>query len=120
MRIANRPDGEDRDGLCPPAYSHWTRRKMNRLKDLIHACRNEVGVYRSVMADPRCPRVSRWLLGAAVMYALSPVDLIPDFIPVLGYIDDVLIVPLLVWLAMRLMPKQLIAEVRSLRAERTP
>jgi len=86
-----------------------------RLKNLIHAFREEVGVYRSIMADPRCPRVSRWLLGGAIAYALSPVDLIPDFIPVLGYIDDLLIVPFLVWLAMRLIPKEVILECRSKR-----
>lgn len=91
---------------------------INKLKNSIQAFRNEVGVYRSVIADRRCPRVSRWLLGFAVMYALSPMDLIPDFIPVLGYIDDLLILPLLIWLAMRLMPKELILEHRLKREEK--
>ena len=64
------------------------------------------------MADARCPRASRWLLGAAVAYALSPVDLIPDFIPVLGHLDDAVVVPLLIWLALRRVPKELILEHR--------
>ena len=89
-----------------------------RLKNLIHAFREEVGVYRSIMADPRCPRVSRWLLGGAIAYALSPVDLIPDFIPVLGYVDDLLIIPFLVWLAVRLIPKEVVLEYRSKRGGR--
>jgi uncharacterized membrane protein YkvA (DUF1232 family) len=57
--------------------------------------------------------MARWLLGAAVAYALSPIDLIPDFIPVLGHLDDVLIVPLLVWLALRIVPAHVVAEHRS-------
>lgn len=65
------------------------------------------------MADARCPRMARWMLAAAVAYALSPIDLIPDFIPVLGQLDDLLILPLLVWLAIRMMPKSLIAEHRA-------
>ena len=90
----------------------------NGLKGIIRACKDEVGVYRAVMADPRCPRVSRWLLGAAIAYALSPVDLIPDFIPVLGQIDDLLAVPLLIWLALRAMPDELMSEYRSKREGR--
>jgi uncharacterized membrane protein YkvA (DUF1232 family) len=52
-------------------------------------------------------------VGCSVAYALSPIDLIPDFIPVIGHLDDVLILPLLVWLAIRIIPKELIAEHRS-------
>lgn len=88
---------------------------FERLKELAARFRKELGIYRAVLADPRCPRVARWLLGAAIAYALSPVDLIPDFIPVLGHLDDVLVVPLLLWLALRLIPKELIAEHRRCR-----
>lgn len=70
-------------------------------------------MYRSILRDPRCPRLARWLLGGAVAYALSPIDLIPDFIPVIGHLDDALILPLLIWLARRALPKELIQEHRS-------
>ena len=50
---------------------------------------------------------------AVAAYAFSPVDLIPDFIPVLGMLDDLVIVPLGVWIALRLMPPDLIAELRA-------
>ena len=51
-----------------------------------------------------------------VAYALSPIDLIPDFVPVLGYIDDVLLLPAFIWIALRLIPPPVIAESR-LRAD---
>ena len=84
-----------------------------RLAELVHALRCEIGVYRSILRDPRCPRLARWLLGAAVAYAVSPIDLIPDFIPVIGHLDDVIVLPVLVWLALRVIPKELVDEHRS-------
>jgi uncharacterized membrane protein YkvA (DUF1232 family) len=48
-----------------------------------------------------------------VAYALSPIDLIPDFIPVLGYVDDVLLLPALIWLAVRMIPEAVLAECRT-------
>ncbi len=47
-----------------------------------------------------------------VGYALSPIDLIPDFIPVLGYLDDVILLPIGIWLVLRLVPPELMAELR--------
>jgi uncharacterized membrane protein YkvA (DUF1232 family) len=69
--------------------------------------------------DPRTPWYARWLALAVVGYALSPIDLIPDFIPVLGYLDDLLLVPLGIWLVLRLVPPQVMAEHRA-AAERAP
>lgn len=54
----------------------------------------------------------------AVAYALSPIDLIPDFIPVLGYLDDLLIVPLLIWLALKLIPIEVMRQAREQAIER--
>ncbi len=53
---------------------------------------------------PRTPLYAKALCVFVVAYALSPIDLIPDFIPVLGYVDDVLLLPALIWLAVRLLP----------------
>jgi uncharacterized membrane protein YkvA (DUF1232 family) len=58
------------------------------------------------------------LAGAVAAYALSPIDLIPDFIPVLGYLDDLLIVPGGIWLVVRLIPPGLMAEFRAKAASR--
>ena len=63
--------------------------------------------------DPRVPWHTKALAGAVAAYALSPIDLIPDFIPVLGLLDDLLIVPAGIWLCLRLIPRELIAEFRA-------
>ncbi|MCX6083927.1 MAG: DUF1232 domain-containing protein [Caldiserica bacterium] len=75
--------------------------------------RREVRVWFLVLKDSRTPRVSKWLLGAALAYLASPVDLVPDFIPVLGQLDDLVIVPGLVWLATRFIPRGVVAECRE-------
>lgn len=66
---------------------------------------------RDLMADPRVPRRSRWFLRLALLYALSPVDLIPDFIPVAGHLDDVIILSLLFFFALRAIPEGVVREV---------
>ena len=85
---------------------------FERLKSIGLALKREVQVYRLVIKDDRTPRPAKWLLGLAVGYTLLPFDLIPDFIPVLGHLDDVLIVPLLVIVALRLIPPEVIADCR--------
>ena len=63
--------------------------------------------------DPRVPWHAKAIAGIVAAYALSPIDLIPDFIPVLGLLDDVLIVPAGIWLAVRLIPEPLMLEFRQ-------
>jgi uncharacterized membrane protein YkvA (DUF1232 family) len=82
-------------------------------QSLASRIKNEVKVYRRVISHPRCPRFARICLGAAVAYAISPIDIIPDFIPVLGYVDDVIILPVLVFIALRSLPEGLVEEVRT-------
>jgi uncharacterized membrane protein YkvA (DUF1232 family) len=64
-------------------------------------------------ADPRVPWHAKVVALAVAAYALSPIDLIPDFIPVLGYLDDVLLLPLGVWLVLKLVPADVMAECRA-------
>ena len=79
---------------------------------------------RDVMAlwiaarDPRVPWHAKVLAGAVAAYALSPIDLIPDFVPVLGYLDDLLIVPAGIWLVVCLIPLPLMQEFRDMAARR--
>lgn len=63
--------------------------------------------------DPRVPVAAKVIAGAIAAYALSPVDLIPDFIPVLGYLDDLIIVPLGIALAVRLIPPPIMQDLRN-------
>ncbi len=67
--------------------------------------------------DPRTPWYARLVAGLTVAYALSPIDLIPDFIPVLGYLDDLILVPLGLWLSLRLVPPQVLAEAREVAGQ---
>ncbi len=68
--------------------------------------------------DPRVPLPAKIVAGAVAAYALSPIDLIPDFIPILGYLDDLLIVPLGIILAIRLIPPELMKQARVKASER--
>lgn len=61
---------------------------------------------------PSTPWYAKALGASVVAYALSPVDLIPDFIPVLGYLDDVILLPVLIWLTVRMLPPVVVAESR--------
>jgi len=68
--------------------------------------------------DPRTPLIAKAVAAAVAAYALSPIDLIPDFIPVLGYLDDLLIVPAGIALAVRLIPADLMSDFRRQADER--
>lgn len=65
------------------------------------------------LRDPRVPWYARVLAACVVGYAFSPIDLIPDFVPVLGYLDDLIIVPLGIALALKLIPAGVMAECRA-------
>src|SRR3984893_12188494 len=67
--------------------------------------------------DPRVPWYARVLAIAVAGYALSPIDLIPDFIPVVGYLDDLIIVPLGIWLVVSLIPDEIMVEYRAIANE---
>jgi uncharacterized membrane protein YkvA (DUF1232 family) len=84
---------------------------------LVRRFSQEIEFYMLVLQHPRTPRASRLLRGAAIAYAASPIDLIPDFIPVIGHLDDLIVVPLLIWLATGLIPKDVITRCRSLGRE---
>ena len=73
--------------------------------------RDTVALYFAVR-DPRTPLIAKVVAGLVVAYALSPIDLIPDFIPVLGYLDDVILVPLGILLSIKLIPADVLAAAR--------
>ncbi len=85
---------------------------LNAVKAFGKQLKQEVEIYRSVMADPRTPWIARLWLGLAVGYLLLPFDLIPDFIPVIGHVDDLIVVPALVLLALKLIPEAVVQDCR--------
>jgi uncharacterized membrane protein YkvA (DUF1232 family) len=73
-----------------------------------------------VARHPQTPWYARLLVALVVAYALSPIDLIPDFVPVLGYLDDLILIPLGIALALRLVPRSIMAECRARAREGMP
>jgi uncharacterized membrane protein YkvA (DUF1232 family) len=91
---------------------------LQRLIAWARALKRDVVALWLAARDPRTPLVAKLVAASVAAYALSPIDLIPDFIPVLGYLDDLLIVPLGIALAVRLVPGPLMAEFRTAAAAR--
>lgn len=81
-------------------------------------CRKELDTYRRVVKHPRTPRAARWCLALAIGYLLSPVDLVPDFIPILGHFDDIVIVVSLVFLARQMISADVWRDCRRLGQSR--
>lgn len=79
----------------------------NRLKS------NIVALYLASQ-DARTPWYAKWFIMAIAAYAVSPIDIIPDFVPILGYLDDLLLLPLAVVLAIRMIPPEVFAECQAI------
>lgn len=88
-------------------------RLINSLKQWARSIRRDIAALWLAARDPRVPWYAKAVAGAVAAYALSPIDLIPDFIPVIGYLDDLIIVPLGILLAVKLVPTHLMAEFRA-------
>mgnify|MGYP001547924033 CR=1 FL=1 len=91
---------------------------VRRLVGWARALKQDVVSLWLAARDPRTPLVAKLVAAAVAAYALSPIDLIPDFVPVFGYLDDLLIVPLGIAVAVRLVPAGLMAEFRTAAAAR--
>jgi uncharacterized membrane protein YkvA (DUF1232 family) len=97
------------------------KKMLNKAKTWAKALKRDIVALWIAARDRRVPVMAKVVAGAVAAYALSPIDLIPDFIPVLGYLDDLLLVPLGILAAIRLIPRDLMAEFRqqaTLRVER--
>jgi uncharacterized membrane protein YkvA (DUF1232 family) len=87
-------------------------RLIEKLKAASKILKREIIIYKNVMRDDRTPLLAKILLGMAIGYLLMPFDLIPDFIPVIGQLDDIIIVPLLFYSAIKIIPENIIEEHR--------
>ena len=95
------------------------RRRMamlDRLKARARQLKREAHSVAIAARDPRTPWYVKALIFFVVAHTFSPIDLIPDFIPVLGYLDDLIITPGGLWLAVRLIPPEVMADARSAAA----
>lgn len=86
---------------------------LSRLRKVAAGVRTELDAYRRMARHPRTPRIAKALLVLAVGYVCLPFDLIPDWLPVIGQLDDLIVVPVLLVLALRLVPPDVTAECRS-------
>jgi uncharacterized membrane protein YkvA (DUF1232 family) len=89
---------------------------IQRAKRWAKTVKRDVHALYLASRDPRVPWYAKGLAVVVAGYALSPIDLIPDFIPVVGYLDDVILVPLGIMLVIRLIPPEIMAEHRALAA----
>jgi uncharacterized membrane protein YkvA (DUF1232 family) len=88
-------------------------RIAQRLKDWARRLIGEIATLWFCARHPRTPLSVKLLAAAVAAYAFSPIDLIPDFIPVLGYLDDLILLPIGVWLVLKLAPPDVIVECRE-------
>jgi uncharacterized membrane protein YkvA (DUF1232 family) len=88
------------------------------LKQRAHQLEAETFALYLAARDPRTPWYVKLLVAGIAAYAFSPIDLIPDFVPVLGYLDDLILIPLGIALAIKLVPHQVLADCRA-RAQKT-
>jgi len=90
---------------------------VSRLKSWASRLKRDVHAIYLASRDPRVPWYAKALAIAVAAYALSPIDLIPDVIPVIGYLDDLILLPLGIWLVVALIPRDIMVECRA-RADR--
>ncbi len=86
---------------------------LENWRSKVKALKREVVAIAYAARDPRTPWAARLLVLAIVGYAVSPIDLIPDFIPVLGYLDELLLLPAALYIAVRMIPASAMADARN-------
>jgi uncharacterized membrane protein YkvA (DUF1232 family) len=86
---------------------------FKRVQQWAHTLRRDIVALYLAARDPRVPWYAKAVAAGVAAYALSPIDLIPDVIPIIGYLDDLILVPLGIWLAIRLIPPSLFDEHRQ-------
>jgi uncharacterized membrane protein YkvA (DUF1232 family) len=114
--MGDRDAATEKPGLPEHASSASGKQILRRLAIWAHAARRDVLAIYLASRDRRVPWYAKAMAIVVAGYALSPIDLIPDFIPVLGYLDDVILLPLGILLVVRLIPPEIMAEHRDLAA----
>ena len=86
---------------------------LRNWKETVRKLKEDIYTLYLASRDPRIPFAAKVVLIITVAYAFSPIDLIPDFIPILGYLDDLLILPLGIWLSIKLIPRHVLEHYRQ-------
>jgi len=86
---------------------------FDRWKQTVKQLKTETFALYLAVRDPRTPWYAKSFTALVVAYAFSPIDLIPDFVPVLGYLDDLIMIPIGIGIATRLIPSEILAECRT-------
>ena len=100
-----------------PVGTRHSRGWRHRLQEWAKLAKREARVLRLAATDPRVPWPAKMLAVAVAAYALSPIDLIPDLIPVVGYLDDVILVPIGVYMVIRMIPRSVLDDLRRQASE---
>jgi len=90
---------------------------LDRMRKRARRLKTEIYALYLAYRDPRVPWYARLFAAGVLAYAFSPIDLIPDFIPIIGFLDDLILVPLGIVLALRMIPTPVMAECRQRAAE---
>jgi len=88
-------------------------RAFSKIEGWADRLKNEIRALYLAFRHPKTPLFAKIWVGCVVAYAISPIDLIPDFIPVVGYIDDLILLPAGIWVAIKMIPPEVLAECRS-------
>ena len=86
---------------------------LSRIKSWASGLKRDAHAIYLASRDPRMPWYAKALAIAIAAYALSPIDLIPDFIPIIGYLDELILLPLGIWLVVALIPPDIMVEYRA-------
>ena len=86
---------------------------IERIRAWARALKAEIAVLAAAVRDPRTPWYAKALGALVVAYAVSPIDLIPDFIPIIGFVDDAILLPMGIWAVRRMIPAEVMAEHRA-------
>src|SRR5690349_6864330 len=85
-----------------------------KIRRILFVLRNEIKLYVRLFFDKRTPKISKIMLIAAVVYLLSPIDFIPDFIPFAGFVDELIIIPIVFYLSTLFIPKDVVEDNRRI------
>jgi uncharacterized membrane protein YkvA (DUF1232 family) len=91
-------------------WNKYLEKEMMKLKEIKDNAKKYIELCKLLYTDSRTPKITKILLWIIIGYALSPIDFIPDFIPVIGHLDDIVILPVLLYIAIKSVPKNVYIE----------